>query len=1546
MADSELVSGRQRRGGVLALDPGLAVRALARAVGGDEPVVTVADIDWGRFAPALAAAGRQALVEQIPEAHHGAVAVEAVAAGESLRDRLAALPDAERVGAVLDLIRAEAAIALGHADATAVAADRPFRDLGFDSLTAVELRNRLNATTGLRLPATALFDHPSARVLAAELCRQLVGGAQPVPVAPAPTVPVADDPVVIVGMACRFPGGVSSPEDLWHLVSEGVDAMSPFPTDRGWDLDELFDPDPDRAGTSYVREGGFLHEAADFDASFFGISPREAVSMDPQQRLLLETAWETLERAGIDPQSVRGGRVGVFAGTNGQDYLATLAASRTIDEGFAGTGNTAAVMSGRIAYVLGLEGPAVTVDTACSSSLVALHWAAQALQRGECDLALAGGVTVMSTPGSFSAFSRQRGLAPDGRCKAFSEDANGTGWGEGVGLLLVERLSDAEANGHRVLAVVRGSAVNQDGASNGLTAPNGPSQQRVIRGALASAGLTPDAVDAVEAHGTGTSLGDPIEAQALLATYGQDRDFDRPLWLGSIKSNIGHTQAAAGVAGIIKMVEALRHEMLPPTLHVDAPSSHVDWESGAVSLLTGSVPWPENERPRRAGVSSFGISGTNAHIILEQAPARVEPAPEPVDVPTLWPLSAPSPEAVRAQADRLLSLLSSDAAPRPVDVGWSLTTTRAALDHRAVVVGESRDDLLAGLSALAAGGPSSAVLTGSVGSGSTAWVFTGQGAQWAGMGRELHEAFPVFADALDRLCAEFDTLLDRPLRDVIFDGGALLDQTGFTQPALFAVEVALAELLSSWGLAPDAVAGHSIGEVAAAYVAGVFSLSDACRLVAARGGLMQALPAGGVMLAVAVSEEQVQPWLGDGVSLAGVNGPNAVVVSGDKASVERVEQHFRAESVKASWLRVSHAFHSALMDPMLDEYRRVAESVEFRTPRLQLVSTVTGEPVDGAVLGDADYWVRQVREPVRFGPAVGALRSSGVTRFVEVGPDAVLTAMVGTCLPDDQRVTATAAMRRERPQVRQVLATVAALHAAGASPDWAAVFGPDARRVDLPTYAFQRQRYWPTIEPARAEQSSGTALDAGFWDAVSRGDVGSLADSLRIPDESLADLVPALASWRRRQQDDSVLDGWRYRVTWTPVTEPLVGAVSGRWLVVSSSGADARWVAATADGLGARGAVVTSMVLGDADSRDRVADRIRDALTGDGAAPDAVTGVVSLVGTDERPCPDSPDVVQGVVGNVALLQGLGDAGVAARVWWLTRGAVSVGRWDAVPGIAPAGVWGLGRVAGLELPDRWGGLVDLPAGESDERVAGRLMDVLAGSGTANAPGSECAVRSSGVFVRRLVRAPGGSAAEWSPSGTVLVTGGTGAVGGHVARWLAGTGVERLVLVSRRGIEAPGAAELKAELEQSAVAVEVLACDVSDRVQVSALLDGLTPDAVVHAAGVLDDGVIDGLDPRRLSGVVAAKAGAAEILDELTRDLGLSAFVVFSSLAGTVGAAGQGAYAAANAMVDALVARRRAQGLVGTSVAWGPWAQGGMADSELVSGRQRRGGVLAL
>jgi acyl transferase domain-containing protein/NADPH:quinone reductase-like Zn-dependent oxidoreductase/acyl carrier protein len=847
-------------------------------------------------------------------------------------------------------------------------------------------------------------------------------------------------PIAIVGMACRLPGGVRSPEDLWDLVSEGRDAIAPIPADRGWLQHE-------QAGDARVRtaaEGGFIDDVAAFDPAFFGISPREATAMDPQQRLLLEVSWEAFERAGIDAVGLRGSRTGVFVGASGADYSDVVRSAGGDLLGHAMTGLSGSVVSGRVAYTFGLEGPAVTVDTACSSSLVAMHWAMQALRAGECSLALAGGATVMATPVYFATFAGTGAMAADGRSKSYADAADGTGWSEGVGVVALERLSDARRNGHPVLAVIRGSAVNQDGASNGLTAPNGPSQQRVIRAALAGAGLSPGDVDVVEGHGTGTTLGDPIEAGALVQTYGQDRE--RPLLLGSVKSNIGHPQAAAGVAGVIKTVMALRHGVVPPTLHVDRPSSHVDWSAGAIDLVTAATPWPETGRVRRAAVSSFGISGTNAHVILEQP----EPSPEPetgTTVPSVvpWVLSARGTEALRAQAVRVAKWVRARDLD-VLDVGFSLATTRAALENRVVVTGTDRDDLVERLTALAAGDSAIARIS----QGRTGFLFSGQGSQRLGMGRELYDRFPVFASALDEALAH----LDPALRGVMWgEDEEALNDTGFAQPALFAVGVALFRLLDSFGVRPDAVAGHSIGEVAAAHVAGVLSLVDACALVAARGRLMSALPSGGAMAAIEASEDEVTPHLSDGVSLAAVNGPSSVVVSGVDTEVERVLERFTDRRIRR--LRVSHAFHSPLMEPMLAEFTEVVERLTFAAPEIPMVSGDVRDPA---------YWVRHVREPVRFADMIGALRGDDVTRFVEVGPGAALSALVDDAVP---------VLRNDRPEEHGLVTALGGLFTAGVDVDWSALFtGTGARRVDLPTYPFRETRFWATPSATGADVAS------------------------------------------------------------------------------------------------------------------------------------------------------------------------------------------------------------------------------------------------------------------------------------------------------------------------------------------------------------------------------------------------------------------------------------------------------------------------------------------
>jgi acyl transferase domain-containing protein/acyl-CoA synthetase (AMP-forming)/AMP-acid ligase II/NADP-dependent 3-hydroxy acid dehydrogenase YdfG/acyl carrier protein len=1443
-----------------------------------------------------------------------------------------------------------------------------FGEMGLDSLAAVDLRDRLAEATGLWLPATLAFDYPNPTALAKYLRQVLspavtTASASPTVMATAASsVTVADaDPIAIVGMACRYPGRVETPEDLWEMVESGMDAVSAFPTDRGWNLAQLYDPDPDHAGTAYTREGGFLDGVAEFDADFFRISPREALAMDPQQRLLLEVSWEALERAGIDPATLRGSATGVFTGVMYNDYGGRFLLGAPEEfEGYLGTGSAGSLASGRVSYAFGFEGPALSVDTACSSSMVALHLAVTALRRGECNLALAGGVTVMATPNTFIEFSRQRGVSPDGRCKSFAQGADGAGWSEGVGVLLVEKLSDAYRHAHPVLALVRGSAVNQDGASNRLTAPNGPAQQRVIRAALADAHLSPVDVDVIEAHGTGTQLGDPIEAQALLATYGQNRPLDRPLWLGSIKSNIGHAQAAAGVAGVIKMVMAMRQGVVPRTLHVDQPTQQVDWSAGGVELLTCQRDWPDTGHPRRAGVSSFGVSGTNAHVILEQAPpADLAPGQESAGDMGLvvarqavypWILSGKSPGALRDQASRLREFLAARPDTDTGDVARSLVVTRAVFDHRAVVVAGDGVQVVEGLRGLAAGRVVSGVVAGVAPSGGvvgkTVWVFPGQGAQWVGMGRELWETVPVFGARMAECERALAPYVDWSLSDVVGGVGGVVgwDRVDVVQPVSFAVMVSLAALWQSCGVCPDAVLGHSQGEIAAACVAGVLSLADAARVVALRSRVIAAGLAGrGGMLSVALPEDEVrqriQVWDGR-IEVAAVNGPAMVVVAGDPDVLAEIQVEYEVQGVRVRMIPVDYASHTAAVDVVRDELAGLLDGVESGVPTVAWYSTVDGDWVTGPI--DAQYWYRNLRHAVGFEPAVRALAGQGFGVFVEVSSHPVLTTSVADIL-DDVGVAGVVCgtLRRDQGGLSRFMQSLAELFVRGVGVDWASLLPVAGGRVVLPTYPFQRQRFWLDAMALRGDVApvAVDAVDARFWEVVDQGDAGVVASELQVDvDQPLSAVLPVLSRWRRRHRELLVVDSWRYRIVWKPATISAGGMLAGRWLVVASAGEVVEEVRAwCVQALAGRGAEVVVLLVGAADvDRGVLAGRL-GGLAGEGA----VAGVVSLLGLDQRPHSEHAVVTVGMAGTLVLVQALGDVGIEARLWAVTRGAVSVGQGDRLENPDQAVVWGMGRVVALEHPGRWGGLIDLPA-VLDERAMSRLCSVLVGGEAED----QVAVRCAGVLARRLVRAPvkdGGVSRSWRARGTVVITGGTGALGAQVARWLAGQGAEHLLLVSRRGLAAPGAEQLRGELVGLGAAVTVAGCDVADRQALAELLGSVQPPvaAVVHAAGAGQVCGVGDMGADDLAEVMSAKVAGAVHLDELLGDRSLDAFVVFSSGAGMWGGGGQGAYGAANAFVDALVQWRRARGRVGTSVAWGLWAGGGMGDGGAGEQLGRRG-----
>jgi acyl transferase domain-containing protein/thioesterase domain-containing protein len=1291
--------------------------------------------------------------------------------------------------------------------------------------------------------------------------------------------------IAIIGIGCRYPGGADCAGGLWRVVDEGIDTVSAFPADRGWDLARLYDPDPDQPGTTYAREGAFLYEAAEFDAGLFGISPREAVTMDPQQRLLLEVAWGALEDAGIGPLSLRGSATGVFTGVAGQDYGWLLQQAPV--EGQRLTGTAGSVVSGRISYLFGLEGPAVSIDTACSSSLVALHLACWSLRQGECSLALAGGVSVMSTPAIFTEFSRQRGLAPDGRCKSFSADADGTGWGEGAGLLLLERQSDAERLGHRIYALIRGSAVNQDGASNGLTAPSGPSQERVIRQALASARLVPGEVDAVEAHGTGTVLGDPIEAKAILATYGQGRPAERPLWLGSIKSNIAHAAAAAGAAGVIKMALAMRHGVLPKTLHADEPTPHADWSSGAVRLLAEAVPWPETGRPRRAGVSAFGVSGTNAHLILEQAPPGGYggagspsvrggiPGGHPPGTILPWIVSGRGAGALRGQAARLLDQLTGDPGTDVAGVAHSLIACRSTLEDRAVIMARDRDGFRRGLDALARGEPADDLVQGQAGElGKTVFVFSGQGSQWRGMGLSLMESSAVFRAEMEACAQALRPHTQWSLPDVLASGSGPLERGDVVQPALFAVMVSLARLWRSFGVEPAAVVGHSQGEIAAAYVAGALSLDDAARAIALRSKAIAALAGQGAMASLPISPadaaRRLRAWQGQ-LWVAAVNGPSAVVVSGDPAAVDGLVTACQADGIKARRLAVDFASHSPHADQVRGDVLAGLSAITPQAGRIPFYSTVTAGRLDTAGL-DADYWFRNLRETVRFAETTRVLHADGHRTFIECSPHPILTASIEETLEDAGDVVVAGSLRREQGDLGGFCACVARYFVHGGEVDWSPVVPAGARRTTLPGYAFQRQRYW--ISPAP--------------DAV-RPRAGSLD----------------------------------YHVAWRPVAEPRTSELAPTWVIAVPAGReDAALTAWCTHALERRGVTVVRLPI---TSTDGAVD-----LAADTAGPLGVLSLLAITDTNETTTPSARS--DDLVATMALLRALADRGARAQLWLATRGAVGTGAADRPRSPGQALTWGLGQSVAVEYPELWGGMIDVPEA-LDERAAARLVAVL-GDGHGE---NQVAIRPSGVLVRRLVRAAQAGPPPdrpWPPAGTVLVTGGTGTLGSRTACWLAAAGAERLLLVSRRGAGTSGMGELAAELAASGAAVTLAACDLTDRAALAGLLASIPAQfpltAVFHAAGTTEERTLDSLAPDRLAGVIAARADTAWNVHELTGHLDLDAFVLFSSAVATLGGVGQAANGAANAFLDTLADYRRRGGRTGTAVAWGAWAGAELAD----------------
>jgi acyl transferase domain-containing protein/acyl carrier protein len=1395
---------------------------------------------------------------------------------------------------------------------------------------------------------------------------------------------VAMEPIAVIGMSCRFPGGANNPDAFWQLLRDGIDAISDIPPSR-WDVDAYYDPDPDAVGKISIRQGGFIDLLRDFDADFFNIAPREMKSIDPQQRLLLEVSWEALESAALAPDTLKGSKTGVFVALEKFDYFQRLL-ERTPEEmdAYMVSGNIHSAAAGRLSYLLDLQGPAVAIDTACSSSLVALHLAIMSLRQGESDLALAGGANQILSPEFTVGISRARMLSPDGRCKTFDASADGMARAEGCGVVVLKRLSDAITAKDNILALIRGSAINQDGRTSGLTVPNGLAQQKVIRQALQNAGLKPAQISYVEAHGTGTSLGDPIEVEALGHVFAEGRPHNQPLLIGSVKTNIGHAEVAAGMAGLIKIILSLQHEEIPPHLHFRQPSPYIDWEHLPLQVTKERTPWPMGKKPRIAGVSGFGLSGTNAHLIIEEAPklgsAAAGEESHARRLGHILTLSAKNEAALNDLMVRYERHLAHHPEQTLADICFTTNTGRTHFSLRAAIYATSKQQMHQKLAAYNAG-------EGGVWRGYTllsqeapkvAFLFTGQGSQYAGMGRQLYENEPTFRQTLEQ-CDAYLRLLDVPLLSILYpeEEEARIDQTAYTQPALFALEYALAQLWRSWGIKPDMVIGHSVGEYVAACVAGIFSLTDALKLITARGRLMGALPENGAMVAVMANDrvvEQAIAPVADDISIAAINGPENVVISGRREAVQAIVKQLAADGIKTQELAVSHAFHSSLMEPMLDEFRQVTEGITYRKPKLSLVSNLTGKLADDEVT-TAAYWVRHVREAVRFADGVKTLHEQEIDIFLEIGPKATLLGMARLASDEEATVTYLPSLRDNGNDWEQMLTSLGELYVRGMKVNWDGFHKPSQRRkVVLPTYPFQRQRYW--IESSDSAQA---LADSSIIRFLKRGETEQATQCIDLTAFSAAEqaiLPKLLAMLATQHQQELISQGspaaimetreWLYQIEWQPADSLRAspqphevieaGDTDGNWLIIADKEGIGARVAAELSSKGKRTVFAICASEYHAPHAPDHASQLQIA-TINPSEPQHTQWLLNelrhlnplhsvpfgyrthVIYFAQRQKMSHVEVPQQVLrlssGLLHLVQALIQADLGPRLWLVTQNAQAVTKKENLS-VEQRPLWGLVRTIVAEYPSLSTTCIDLD--ESDEvGQISSLLQELEGEHSLHPAHTDkenqIAYRDGKRYVARLCRAKiktPDTTTKIRDDGSYLITGGLGGLGLAVAEQLAAKGAKHLVLAGRRGITSSDTQETIVQLEEAGAKVEVVRADISVESDVTRLLDMSKPlRGIIHAAGISDNALLSEQSPERFREVMAAKVMGTWHLHRRSCTIPLDFFVCFSSMSAILETVGVSGYAAANAFQDGLMQQRRVQGLPGLSINWGIWAEVGMA-----------------